>query len=149
MGCFTEQMVPGSVRQNMKKQFPGLLRLVFVRLARAGALPLLLTGLLMLSLSCSTAESPHAAASHSWLKQEHAGSTLSITGRLGGSQSEGFILIENPESRSRVVFHLKISKRHILKYLSLRSGESVTLTGVLLDVNSPWDKTLQVKSIQK
>ncbi len=132
----------------MKKQFPGLLRLAF-RLARAGALPLLLTGLLVPSLSCSTAESPQAAVSHSWLTQEHAGSTLSITGRLAGSQSEGFILIENPESRSQVTFHLKVTKRHTLKHLSRRRGESVTLSGILLDVSSPWDKTLQVKSVRK
>lgn len=82
---------------------------------------------------------------HSALSEKNIGSEFKIRGKLVESEN-GFILYENPRSRSKVTFVLEASNE-IQVLLKEHVSEFITLKGTLIDVSSPWLKTLKVESI--
>lgn len=83
---------------------------------------------------------------HSFLNEEHIGSKISITGLLS-AKGNVFVLNENPDSRSVVTFKLKVTKWGLKRNLRKLDGQTVTLTGKLLEAPSPWKKTMSVLSL--
>jgi len=88
-----------------------------------------------------------SVSNHSFLNEEHVGSEITITGLLSAKKNV-FVLSENPDSRSIVTFKLKIKKWGLKRKLRKLDGQTVTLTGKLLEAPSPWTKTMQVLSIE-
>lgn len=86
---------------------------------------------------------------HSFLTEEHIGSSVTITGILGGSLEEGYYIMENADSRSRVTFVLEEDPDALDVYSFLDAFEGqVTVTGVLTGVSSPWKKTMTVLNVE-
>ena len=83
---------------------------------------------------------------HSFLNEEHVDSKITITGRLSAKENE-FVLNENPDSRSVVTFKLKVKRWGLKRKLRKLDGQTVTLTGKLLEAPSPWKKTMSVLSL--
>ena len=84
---------------------------------------------------------------HSFLNEEHIGSKITITGLLSARENV-FVLNENPDSRSVVTFNLKVKRWGLKRKLRKLDGQTVTLTGKLLEAPSPWKKTMLVTSIK-
>lgn len=84
---------------------------------------------------------------HSYLSEKNIGERVSIVGILLNDNNYGLSLLENPESKSRVTYVLSSSKEILDKCYSL-IGSSVTVTGVLTSVSSPWKKALNVESVE-
>ena len=80
------------------------------------------------------------------LNEEHVDSKITITGRLSAKENE-FVLNENPDSRSVVTFKLKVKRWGLKRKLRKLDGQTVTLTGKLLEAPSPWKKTMSVLSL--
>ena len=83
---------------------------------------------------------------HSFLNEEHVDSKITITGRLSAKENV-FVLNENPDSRSVVTFNLKVKRWGLKRKLRKLDGQTVTLTGKLLEAPSPWKKTMSVLSL--
>lgn len=85
-------------------------------------------------------------SNHSFLNEEHIGSKITITGLLSAKENV-FVLNENPDSRSVVTFNLKVKRWGLKRKLRKLDGQTVTLTGKLLEAPSPWKKTMSVISL--
>ena len=83
---------------------------------------------------------------HSFLNEEHVGSKITITGLLSARENV-FVLNENPDSRSVVTFNLKVKRWGLKRKLRKLDGQTLTLTGKLLEAPSPWKKTMSVISL--
>ena len=83
---------------------------------------------------------------HSFLNEEHIGSKITITGLLSAKENV-FVLNENPDSRSVVTFNLKVTRLGLKRKLRNLDGQTVTLTGKLIEAPSPWKKTMSVLSL--
>ena len=83
---------------------------------------------------------------HSFLNEEHVGSKITITGLLSVKENV-FVLNENPDSRSVVTFNLKVKRLGLKRKLRKLDGQTVTLTGKLIEAPSPWKKTMSVFSL--
>ena len=84
---------------------------------------------------------------HSFLKEENVGQSFVITGLLSFSESENWILIENPKSKSKVNFILEVPDE-LQKDFEQRKDNPVTVCGILTKVNGTWLKELKVESFQ-
>ena len=84
---------------------------------------------------------------HSFLHEEHIGSKITITGLLSAKENV-FVLNENPDSRSLVTFNLKVKRWGLKRKLRKLDGQTVTLTGKLLEAPSVWRKTMTVLFIE-
>ncbi len=83
---------------------------------------------------------------HSFLTQEHVGSSITITGLLSINKNS-FVLKENPDSRSVVTFTLEVKKWGLKRKLKKLNGKTVTLTGKLTDASATWTKKMKVEKI--
>lgn len=83
---------------------------------------------------------------HSFLTQEHVGSSITITGLLSVNKNN-FVLKENPDSRSVVTFTLEVKKWGLKRKLKKLNGKTVTLTGKLTDASATWTKKMKVEKI--
>ena len=84
---------------------------------------------------------------YSFLNEKNVGETLSVTGNLS-QNGNGFTLISDPDSKSRVSFILEVSDSELKKKLQSLAGETVTVTGELTEANSTWTKKLKVLKIE-
>ena len=89
--------------------------------------------------------------SHSFLTDKNVGDKLTIRGIFGQNQ-DGYILIENPTSRSRVTFSLVFAETEdsatLLQKYSQYVDTFVEIEGTLLSAASPWSKKMQVSNIK-
>ena len=86
-------------------------------------------------------------ASHSFLTEDDIGLELVITGQVSFNQETGvFLLTENSQSRSRVIFVIEENKK-IAKKLEALVNASITVQGTLQGVFSPWVKSLKITKI--
>ena len=89
--------------------------------------------------------------SHSFLTDKNVGEKLTIRGIFGQNQ-DGYILIENPTSRSRVTFSLVFAETEDSAILQQKYSQYVDtfveIEGTLLSAASPWSKKLQVSNIK-
>lgn len=85
-------------------------------------------------------------SNHSSLTEKHIGSSFTIKGNLVETASS-WILIENPTSRSKVTFTLDIPNE-LKPICAEKVNTFVTISGLLTEVKSPWNKSLSVKSIE-
>lgn len=84
---------------------------------------------------------------YSFLNEKNVGETLSVTGNLS-QNGNGFTLISDPDSKSRVSFILEVTDSELKKKLQSLAGETVTVTGELTEANSTWTKKLKVLKIE-
>lgn len=84
---------------------------------------------------------------YSFLNENNVGETLSVTGSLH-QNGNGFTLIADPDSKSRVTFILEVTDSELKKKLQSLAGKTVTVTGELLEANSTWTKKLKVQSVE-
>ena len=84
---------------------------------------------------------------YSFLNEKNVGETLSVTGNLS-QNGNGFTLISDPDSKSRVSFILEVTDSELKKKLQSLAGETVTVTGKLTEANSTWTKKLKVLKIE-
>lgn len=82
---------------------------------------------------------------HSFLTEENIGQTFTITGLLQKS-GEDYLITENIQSKSSVVFSV-IAEDDLIKRLDELENSMVTVTGLLIKVESPWRKTIQITLI--
>ena len=89
--------------------------------------------------------------SHSFLTDKNVGDKLTIRGIFGQNQ-DGYILIENPTSRSRVTFSLVFAETEDSATLQQKYSQYVDtfveIEGTLLSAASPWSKKMQVSNIK-
>lgn len=89
--------------------------------------------------------------SHSFLTDKNVGEKLTIRGIFGQNQ-DGYILIENPTSRSRVTFSLVFAETENSATLQQKYSQYVDtfveIEGTLLSAASPWSKKMQVSNIK-
>ena len=89
--------------------------------------------------------------SHSFLTDKNVGEKLTIRGIFGQNQ-DGYILIENPTSRSRVTFSLVFAETEDSSTLQQKYSQYVDtfveIEGTLLSAASPWSKKMQVSNIK-
>ena len=88
-----------------------------------------------------------APSNHSFLTEEAVGSTIEVKGLLS-VKNNSFVLKENPESRSVVTFHLEVKKWGLKRKLKKLNGQTVKITGELLDASSTWTKKMKVLSVE-
>ena len=90
---------------------------------------------------------PPVFDNHSFLKEENVGQSFVITGLLSFSESENWILIENPKSKSKVNFILEVPEE-LQEDFEQRKDKPVTVAGILTKVNGTWSKELKVEGLQ-
>ena len=85
---------------------------------------------------------------HSFLTEENIGENITIKGLLS-QNGNSFILLENPDSKSRVTFMLTVENDSLKKQLSAQAGNIVQISGILTSASSTWQKGMKVLSLEK
>lgn len=93
---------------------------------------------------------PVIITNHAFLSEKDEGAVITITGMLSGNKENGFVLKEDPWSRSVVYFYLQRDENSADVYdtLSSYSGSTVTISGVLIDASAMWTKEMSVVSVK-
>jgi len=91
-------------------------------------------------------QKPAEITNHSFLNLSNIGSEITITGELH-EYDKTFVLIENFDSRSAVTFNLEVQKFRLKKKLRKLDGKIVTISGILLNADGVWTKTMSVTKI--
>lgn len=86
------------------------------------------------------------SVNHSYLTEENIGNKISIRGKIV-QNGEKFILLENPDSKSRVSFVLEFEDESLKQKLS--DGSVVQLSGLLTSAESPWKKGMKVSRVEQ
>ena len=83
---------------------------------------------------------------HSFLTEENVGESVVVIGLLQ-KKDNNWILVENPNSRSRVTFYLEVSESFEKMFLA-HDGKKVKITGVLTKVRNSWTKEMVVVALE-
>jgi len=86
------------------------------------------------------------SANHSYLTEKNIGEKVTIVG-LFLQNENGFVLLENADSKSHVSFILEFDKKKKFQ-LSSYLNQKVEISGILTSAESPWKKSLKVDSIR-
>ena len=89
-----------------------------------------------------------APSNHSFLTEEYLGSEVTVTGLLSVKKNT-FVLKENPDSKSVVTFKLEVKKWGLKRKLKKLDGQTVKITGELLEASSTWTKKIKVLKIEE
>ena len=85
------------------------------------------------------------SVNHSYLTEENIGDEIVIKGKIV-KNGNNFILLENPDSKSRVSFALEFEDESLKGKLT--ASGIVQISGVLTSSESPWTKGMKVLKVE-